>query len=83
MCWEVDIRGQWRLSERMFSLLVISFFLLGVLSLVTVQPTAAPVAKQLLPKTLGPSNVNIAAHMQHMPHMVSDVPLSYRTCHLA
>uniref|UniRef100_A0A671XT17 Transcription factor n=1 Tax=Sparus aurata TaxID=8175 RepID=A0A671XT17_SPAAU len=38
----------------------------GVLSLVTVQPTAAPVAKQLLPKTLGPSNVNIAAHMQHV-----------------
>uniref|UniRef100_A0A3Q1I2H6 Transcription factor n=1 Tax=Anabas testudineus TaxID=64144 RepID=A0A3Q1I2H6_ANATE len=32
----------------------------GVLSLVTVQPTAAPVAKQLLPKTLGPSNVNVA-----------------------
>uniref|UniRef100_A0A3B4ZJX0 Transcription factor n=1 Tax=Stegastes partitus TaxID=144197 RepID=A0A3B4ZJX0_9TELE len=31
----------------------------GVLSLVTVQPTAAPVAKQLLPKTLGPSNVNV------------------------
>uniref|UniRef100_A0A672ZGQ8 Transcription factor n=1 Tax=Sphaeramia orbicularis TaxID=375764 RepID=A0A672ZGQ8_9TELE len=38
----------------------------GVLSLVTVQPTAAPVAKQLLPKTLGPSNVNVAAHMQHV-----------------
>uniref|UniRef100_A0A8C5GMI8 Transcription factor n=1 Tax=Gouania willdenowi TaxID=441366 RepID=A0A8C5GMI8_GOUWI len=38
----------------------------GVLSLVTVQPTVAPVAKQLLPKTLGPSNVNIAAHMQHV-----------------
>uniref|UniRef100_A0AAQ4PWG5 Transcription factor n=1 Tax=Gasterosteus aculeatus aculeatus TaxID=481459 RepID=A0AAQ4PWG5_GASAC len=38
----------------------------GVLSLVTVQPTAVPVAKQLLPKTLGPSNVNIAAHMPHM-----------------
>uniref|UniRef100_A0A8C3G962 Transcription factor n=1 Tax=Cyclopterus lumpus TaxID=8103 RepID=A0A8C3G962_CYCLU len=32
----------------------------GVLSLVTVQSTAVPVAKQLLPKTLGPSNVNIA-----------------------
>uniref|UniRef100_A0A669B1H0 Transcription factor n=2 Tax=Oreochromis TaxID=8139 RepID=A0A669B1H0_ORENI len=38
----------------------------GVLSLVTVQPTAAPVAKQLLPKTLGPSNVNVAAHMQNV-----------------
>uniref|UniRef100_A0A4W6FH93 Transcription factor n=1 Tax=Lates calcarifer TaxID=8187 RepID=A0A4W6FH93_LATCA len=38
----------------------------GVLSLVTVQPTAAPVAKQLLPKTLGPSNVNVTAHMQHV-----------------
>uniref|UniRef100_A0A3Q2ZRP7 Transcription factor n=1 Tax=Kryptolebias marmoratus TaxID=37003 RepID=A0A3Q2ZRP7_KRYMA len=38
----------------------------GVLSLVTVQPTAAPVAKQLLPKTLGPSNVNITTHMQHV-----------------
>lgn len=48
--------------------------LLGVLSLVTVQPTVAPVAKQLLPKTLGPSNVNVAAHMQHVPHMVSDAP---------
>ncbi|KAA8588001.1 hypothetical protein FQN60_001195 [Etheostoma spectabile] len=46
----------------------------GVLSLVTVQPTAAPVAKQLLPKTLGPSNVNIAAHMQHVPHMVIGTP---------
>lgn len=46
--------------------------LLGVLSLVTVQPTAAPVAKQLLPKTLGPSNVNVTAHMQHVPHMVSE-----------
>uniref|UniRef100_A0A667ZUS9 Transcription factor n=1 Tax=Myripristis murdjan TaxID=586833 RepID=A0A667ZUS9_9TELE len=38
----------------------------GVLSLVTVQPTALPLAKQLLPKTLGPSNVNIAPHMQHV-----------------
>uniref|UniRef100_A0A8C3G960 Transcription factor n=1 Tax=Cyclopterus lumpus TaxID=8103 RepID=A0A8C3G960_CYCLU len=46
----------------------------GVLSLVTVQSTAVPVAKQLLPKTLGPSNVNIAAHMQHMPHMVIGTP---------
>lgn len=54
-------------------------FLLGVLSLVTVQPTAVPVAKQLLPKTLGPSNVNIAAHMQHLPHMVSDALFN---CHL-
>ena len=45
----------------------------GVLSLVTVQPAAAPVAKQLLPKTLGPSNVNVAAHMQHVPHVVSVV----------
>lgn len=53
--------------------------LLGVLSLVTVQPTVAPVAKQLLPKTLGPSNVNIAAHMQHVPHMVSDAPYNYHT----
>lgn len=57
----------------MSSLLIHHSFcpLLGVLSLVTVQPTAAPVAKQLLPKTLGPSNVNITAHMQHVPHMVS------------
>ncbi|KAG7275935.1 hypothetical protein CRUP_011385 [Coryphaenoides rupestris] len=39
-----------------------------VLSLV-VQPSTIPVTKQLLPKTLGPSNVNIAPHMQHMPHM--------------
>ncbi|CAG5865747.1 unnamed protein product [Menidia menidia] len=46
----------------------------GVLSLVTVQPTVAPVAKQLLPKTLGPSNVNVAAHMQHVPHMVIGTP---------
>lgn len=61
------------------SLLVLSYLLLGVLSLVTVQPTAAPVAKQLLPKTLGPSNVNVAAHMQHLPHMVSDVPHNYYT----
>ncbi|MEQ2274483.1 Transcription factor dpl-1 [Xenotaenia resolanae] len=44
----------------------------GVLSLVTVQPTVAP--KQLLPKTLGPSNVNVAAHMQHVPHMVIGTP---------
>lgn len=51
---------------------------LGVLSLVTVQPTAAPVTKQLLPKTLGPSNVNIAAHMQHVPHMVSGAPHSWQ-----
>lgn len=56
-----------------------SCLLLGVLSLVTVQPTVAPVAKQLLPKTLGPSNVNIAAHMQHVPHMVSDAPHNYPT----
>ncbi|KAM6986505.1 transcription factor Dp-1-like isoform 2-T2 [Aplochiton taeniatus] len=36
----------------------------GVLSLVAVHPTTTiPVAKQLLPKTLGPSNVNIAPHM--------------------
>ncbi|KAM3862324.1 transcription factor Dp-1a [Diretmus argenteus] len=46
----------------------------GVLSLVTVQPTAVPVAKQLLPKTLGPSNVNIVPHMQHVPHMVIGTP---------
>lgn len=52
--------------------LVVSSLLLDVFSLVTVQPAAAPVAKQLLPKTLGPSNVNIAAHVQHVPHMVSD-----------
>uniref|UniRef100_A0A674NDH4 Transcription factor n=1 Tax=Takifugu rubripes TaxID=31033 RepID=A0A674NDH4_TAKRU len=38
-----------------------------VFSLVTVQPAAAPVAKQLLPKTLGPSNVNIAAHVIGTP----------------
>lgn len=37
-----------------------------------VQPAA--VAKQLLPKTLGPSNVNVAAHVQHVPHMVSNAP---------
>lgn len=54
--------------------LVVSSLLLDVFSLVTVQPVAAPVAKQLLPKTLGPSNVNIAAHMQHVPHMVSNAP---------
>ncbi|XP_026073543.1 transcription factor Dp-1a isoform X2 [Carassius auratus] len=35
----------------------------GVLSLVTVQPQSVTVGKQLLPKTLGPSNVNIAPHM--------------------
>ncbi|XP_048834799.1 transcription factor Dp-1-like [Brienomyrus brachyistius] len=34
----------------------------GVLSLVTVHPTVT-LGKQLLPKTLGPSNVNIAPHM--------------------
>lgn len=32
----------------------------GVLSLVTVHPQSVGVGKQLLPKTLGPSNVNIA-----------------------
>ncbi|XP_029567975.1 transcription factor Dp-1 isoform X1 [Salmo trutta] len=35
----------------------------GVLSLVAVHPVSIPMAKQLLPKTLGPSNVNIAPHM--------------------
>lgn len=35
----------------------------GVLSLVAVHPQALTVGKQLLPKTLGPSNVNIAPHM--------------------
>ncbi|XP_045555531.1 transcription factor Dp-1 isoform X2 [Salmo salar] len=35
----------------------------GVLSLVTVHPQSLSVGKQLLPKTLGPSNVNIAPHM--------------------
>ncbi|XP_018615005.1 transcription factor Dp-1b [Scleropages formosus] len=35
----------------------------GVLSLVTVHPSPVTVGKQLLPKTLGPSNVNIAPHM--------------------
>lgn len=75
MCLKVDNRGQWRFNQELYSLLV-SCLLLGVLSLVTVQPTAAPVAKQLLPKTLGPSNVNVAAHM-HVPHMVSDGPLNY------
>ncbi|CAB1346475.1 unnamed protein product [Coregonus sp. 'balchen'] len=35
----------------------------GVLSLVAVHPASIPVAKQLLPKTLGLSNVNIAPHM--------------------
>ncbi|KAL2081422.1 hypothetical protein ACEWY4_023275 [Coilia grayii] len=35
----------------------------GVLSLVTVHPQTLPVGKQLLPKTLGPSNVNIAPHL--------------------
>ncbi|XP_050975544.1 transcription factor Dp-1a [Garra rufa] len=35
----------------------------GVLSLVTVHPQSVAVGKQLLPKTLGPSNVNIAPHM--------------------
>lgn len=68
----LDDRGQWSINQELYSLLVLLCLLLGVLSLVTVQPTAAPVAKQLLPKTLGPSNVNIAAHMQHVPHMVSD-----------
>uniref|UniRef100_A0A8C5AI16 Transcription factor n=1 Tax=Gadus morhua TaxID=8049 RepID=A0A8C5AI16_GADMO len=38
-----------------------------VLSLVTVQPTALPVAKQLLPKTLGPSNVNIVIGTPQRP----------------
>uniref|UniRef100_A0A3Q2E865 Transcription factor n=1 Tax=Cyprinodon variegatus TaxID=28743 RepID=A0A3Q2E865_CYPVA len=37
----------------------------GVLSLVTVQPTAAP--KQLLPKTLGPSNVNVVIGTPQRP----------------
>lgn len=50
--------------------LVFSCILLEVFSLVTVQ--SAAVAKQLLPKTLGPSNVNVAAHVQHVPHMVSN-----------
>lgn len=50
--------------------LVFSCLLLEVFSLVTVQ--SAAVAKQLLPKTLGPSNVNVAAHVQHVPHMVSN-----------
>lgn len=40
--------------------LIIGVFLLGVLSLVTVHPQSVAVGKQLLPKTLGPSNVNIA-----------------------
>uniref|UniRef100_A0AAY4C7S3 Transcription factor n=1 Tax=Denticeps clupeoides TaxID=299321 RepID=A0AAY4C7S3_9TELE len=35
----------------------------GVLSLVTVHPQALAAGKQLLPKTLGPSNVNIASHL--------------------
>ncbi|XP_041935585.1 transcription factor Dp-1a [Alosa sapidissima] len=35
----------------------------GVLSLVTVHPQTLPIGKQLLPKTLGPSNVNIAPHL--------------------
>lgn len=35
----------------------------GVLSLVTVHPQPVAVGKQLLPKTLGPSNVNIAPQM--------------------
>ncbi|XP_051565395.1 transcription factor Dp-1-like [Myxocyprinus asiaticus] len=35
----------------------------GVLSLVTVHPQSVAVGKQLLPKTLGHSNVNIAPHM--------------------
>uniref|UniRef100_A0A3B4E7P8 Transcription factor n=1 Tax=Pygocentrus nattereri TaxID=42514 RepID=A0A3B4E7P8_PYGNA len=35
----------------------------GVLSLVTVHPQSVGVGKQLLPKTLGPSNVNIAPQM--------------------
>ncbi|KAJ8350840.1 hypothetical protein SKAU_G00259700 [Synaphobranchus kaupii] len=35
----------------------------GVLSLVTVHPSSLALGKQLLPKTLGPSNVNIAPHM--------------------
>lgn len=64
--------------------LAVSSLLVDVFSLVTVQPAAAPVAKQLLPKTLGPSNVNIAAHVQHVPHMVSDPPpLPPHTCLLA
>lgn len=77
MWWKVDNRGHWRFNQELYSLLVFSFLRLGVLSLVTVQPTTVPVAKQLLPKTLGPSNVNVAAHMQHIPHMVSDGPHSY------
>lgn len=51
---------------------VFSCLFLEVFSLVTVQ--SAAVAKQLLPKTLGPSNVNVAAHVQHVPHMVSNAP---------
>uniref|UniRef100_A0A8C7ZIB0 Transcription factor n=1 Tax=Oryzias sinensis TaxID=183150 RepID=A0A8C7ZIB0_9TELE len=43
----------------------------GILSLVAVQPAAAPVAKQLLPKTLGPSNVNVAAHVIGTPQRPS------------
>uniref|UniRef100_A0A8C6PK26 Transcription factor n=1 Tax=Nothobranchius furzeri TaxID=105023 RepID=A0A8C6PK26_NOTFU len=39
----------------------------GVLSLVTVQPTAVPGAKQLLPKTLGPSNVNVVIGTPQRP----------------
>ncbi|XP_041115568.1 transcription factor Dp-1-like isoform X1 [Polyodon spathula] len=35
----------------------------GVLSLVAVHPTTLTMGKQLLPKTLGPSNVNITPHM--------------------
>uniref|UniRef100_A0A6Q2WSJ5 Transcription factor n=3 Tax=Esox lucius TaxID=8010 RepID=A0A6Q2WSJ5_ESOLU len=35
----------------------------GVVSMVAVHPASIPVTKQLLPKTLGPSNVNIAPHM--------------------
>ncbi|XP_023691216.1 transcription factor Dp-1b [Paramormyrops kingsleyae] len=35
----------------------------GVLSLVTVHPSPVTLGKQLLPKTLGPSNVNIAPHV--------------------
>lgn len=68
---ELDSRGQWSVVN-VVSAHHLFCPLSGVLSLVTVQPTTVPVAKQLLPKTLGPSNVNITAHMQHVPHMVSE-----------
>lgn len=50
-------------SVKCISCFFLTLYLLGVLSLVTVHPQSVAVGKQLLPKTLGPSNVNIAPQM--------------------